>query len=237
MKSALELKRRNPEMAIYVLYRDLRTYGEREELYTLARKKGVLFIRYDIQNKPRVNAENDILEIEVSDPILDRRIKIHTDLLILGASIEPSENKVLASLFKIPVSSQGFFIEAHAKLRPVDFATEGVFLCGLAHYPKSLDESISQALAAAARAGGYLAAGKVKVSGEVAEIDPGSCSLCGVCMSVCPFGAPSVTEKRGATINPALCKGCGLCVASCRSGAIHLKGFDDSQIMAMINQI
>jgi heterodisulfide reductase subunit A len=237
MKSALELKRRNPEMAIYVLYRDLRTYGEREELYTLARKEGVLFIRYDIQNKPRVKAENDILEIEVSDPILERRIKIHTDLLILGASIEPSENKALASQFKIPVSSQGFFIEAHAKLRPVDFATEGVFLCGLAHYPKSLDESISQALAAAARAGGYLAAGKVKVSGEVAEIDPVSCSLCGVCMSVCPFGAPSVTEKRGATINPALCKGCGLCVASCRSGAIHLKGFDDSQIMAMINQI
>jgi heterodisulfide reductase subunit A len=237
MKSALELKRRNPEMAIYVLYRDLRTYGEREELYTLARKEGVLFIRYDIQNKPRVKAENDILEIEVSDPILERRIKIHTDLLILGASIEPSENKALASQFKIPVSSQGFFIEAHAKLRPVDFATEGVFLCGLAHYPKSLDESISQALAAAARAGGYLAAGKVKVSGEVAEIDPVSCSLCGVCMSVCPFGAPSVTEKRGATVNPALCKGCGLCVASCRSGAIHLKGFDDSQIMAMINQI
>jgi heterodisulfide reductase subunit A len=237
MESALELKRRNPKMAIYVLYRDLRTYGEREELYTLARKEGILFIRYDIQNKPRVKAESDSLEIEVMDPILERLVKIKAELLILATSIEPSENKVLASLFKIPVSSDGFFIEAHAKLRPVDFATEGVFLCGLAHYPKSLDESISQALAAAARAGGYLAAGKVKVSGEVAEIDPEFCSLCGVCVSVCPFNAPSITEKREAAINPALCKGCGLCVASCRSGAIHLKGFDDSQIMAMINQI
>ena len=237
VENALELKRRNPEMTIYVLYRDLRTYGEREELYSSARREGIVFIRYDIQNKPQVKAGSDILEIEVSDPILERPIKINADLLILGAAIVPSESGKLASFFKIPRSNDGFFIEAHAKLRPVDFATDGVFLCGLAHYPKSLDESISQALAAAARAGGYLAAGKVTVNGTVAEVDPVFCSQCGICVNICPFNAPSFLETGKADINPALCKGCGLCVASCRSGAIQLKGFDDSQIMEMINQI
>jgi heterodisulfide reductase subunit A len=237
MESALELKRRNPEMAIYVLYRDLRTYGEREELYSLARKEGILFIRYDIHNKPRVKVGSDALEIEVLDLILDRAVKIKAELLVLATSIVPPKNKKLASLFKIPLNEDGFFIEAHAKLRPVDFATEGVFLCGLAHYPKSLDESISQALAAAARAELYLAAGKVTVSGAVAEIDSVFCSQCGICVNICSFNAPSFLENGKVDINPALCKGCGLCVASCRSGAIHLKGFDDSQIMAMISQI
>jgi heterodisulfide reductase subunit A len=237
MASALELKRWNPEMAITILYRDLRTYGEREELYSLARKEGVLFIRYDLHNKPRVSPQRDSLDIEVFEPILERPVNIKTDLLILATSIVPWENRRLASFFKIPLNEHGFFIEAHAKLRPVDFATEGVFLCGLAHYPKSLDESISQALAAAARAEGYLAAGKVTVRGTVAEIDPLLCSRCGLCVNICAFNAPSLTEGGKADINPALCKGCGVCVASCRSGAIHLKGFDDSQIMAMINQI
>ena len=237
LERALELKSRNPEMAIYVFYRDLRTYGEREALYHRARQEGILFFRYERENKPRLRDGRDSLEIEVIDRILERPIRIQADLLILATAIVPAETGNLDKLFKIPVNEDGFFIEAHAKLRPVDFATEGVFLCGLAHYPKSTDESISQALAAAARATQYLAANTVVVSGTVAETSPSRCSQCGVCVAVCPFHAPYFTDQGFVSVNPALCKGCGLCVSSCRSGAIRLKGYDDSQIMAMINEV
>jgi len=238
MESALEMRRRNPDVQIYVLYRDLRTYGQREDLYAQARKKGVLFIRYDLEDKPRVRSSEDGgLEVEVRDPILQRPVRLKADMLILAAAIVPPDNGPVARLFKLPVDGDGFFVEAHAKLRPVDFATEGVFLCGLAHAPKSVDESIAQALAAAARAAGYLAAAKVFVSGFIAEIRQAACSRCGVCLTICPFGAPALSADGLPEINPVLCKGCGLCVASCRSGAIHLKGLDDEQVMAMINQI
>ncbi|VBB43359.1 4Fe-4S ferredoxin, iron-sulfur binding domain protein [uncultured Desulfatiglans sp.] len=237
MVSALELKRLNPGMTVTVLYRDLRTYGEREELYHQAREAGVVFIRYEPDDKPRVSATPEGVDITVTDPVLQRPLRLRSDLLVLATAIVPPDGTALAQFFKIPTSSDGFFIEAHAKLRPVDFSTEGVFLCGLAHYPKTLDESISQALAAASRATGYLAAAKVSVSGTVAEVATAKCSQCGVCVTVCPFNAPHFSEKGPAEVNPALCKGCGLCVSSCRSGAIRLKGFDDAQIMAMIDQI
>jgi len=238
MEAALEMRQRNPDVEIYVLYRDLRTYGQREDLYAQARKKGVVFIRYDLERKPRVrSSEDDVLEVETRDPILQRPIRLKADMLILATAIMAPDNGPVAGLFKLPVDGDGFFLEAHAKLRPVDFATEGVFLCGLAHSPKSMDESIAQALAAAGRAAGYLAAGKVFVSGLIAEIRQAACSRCGVCLSICPFGAPALTANGSLEINPVLCKGCGLCVASCRSGAIQLKGLDDEQIMAMIDQI
>ena len=238
MESALELKQRDPQMAIFVLYRDLRTYGEREDLYHRARREGIVFIRYDLEHKPTVVTGENALEITVVDPILEKPIRIETDLLVLATAIVPEPETALANFFKIPINDQGFFIEAHAKLRPVDFATEGVFLCGMAHYPKSLDESIAQALAAASRASGLLGSDKVSTSGTVAQVNATWCSRCGVCVSICPFNAPSLAEDGpAAEINSVLCKGCGLCIASCRSGAIHLKGFDESQIMAMINQM
>jgi len=238
MEAALELRRRNPEAEIYVLYRDLRTYGQREDLYTQARKKGVLFIRYGVESKPCIRpGADEALEVTVFDPVLERPIQIKADRVILAAAITAANNGPVARFFKLPVDGDGFFVEAHAKLRPVDFATEGVFFCGLAHSPKSVDESIAQALAAAGRAAEYLASGKVLVSGMIAEINQRSCSRCGVCVSICPFGAPTLSGNGAPEINPVLCKGCGLCVASCRSGAIRLKGFDDAQIMAMINQV
>ena len=238
MKAALEIRHRNPDAQIIVLYRDLRTYGQREELYTQARKEGVVFIRYDLESKPRVRSGGgEALDVEVFDPVLQRPILLKADLLILATAIVPPDNGPIARFFKLPVDGDGFFVEAHAKLRPVDFATEGVFLCGLAHSPKSVDESVAQALAAAGRATGYLAAGKVFGSGLIAEIRQAGCSRCGVCVDICPFGAPALSEDGSMEINPVLCKGCGLCVASCRSGAIQLKGFDDAQIMAMINQM
>jgi heterodisulfide reductase subunit A len=237
MESALELKRRKPQMEVYILYRDLRTYGEREDLYHEAREKGVLFFRYGAEAKPQVTAKKDALEVRFLERILNRPIRIEADLLTLATAIVPPENESLAKFFKVPLDENGFFIEAHAKLRPVDFATEGLFLCGLAHYPKSLDESIAQAMAAASRAAALLAAGKVAVSGMIAETVTTLCTGCGVCVGICAYKAPTFNDEGKVSINPALCKGCGLCIASCRSGAVHLKGFDDAHILAMINEM
>jgi heterodisulfide reductase subunit A len=237
VENALEFKRLNPDMSIYVLYRDMRTYGEREDLYTRARKEGITFVRFDAEAKPRVSRIGEALEVQAVDPILGRPIAITADLVVLAAGLVPTASERLAQFFKVPLNEDGFFVEAHAKLKPVDFATEGVFMCGMAHYPKSIDESISQALAAASRATCLLAKAKVSVSGTVAQINQSLCSSCGTCVSVCPYSAPQFNDKGKAEINPALCKGCGLCTASCRSGAIRLQGFDDAQIFAMIESV
>ncbi len=237
MESALELKRLNPEVAVYVLYRDIRTYGEREELYTEARRQGVIFVRYDLEDKPKVAVDAGGLRVTITDPILQRPLALDADLLVLATAIVPHAGETLGQFFKVPLNEDGFFVEAHAKLRPVDFATDGVFLCGLAHYPKAIDESISQALAAASRATCLMASDKVSVSGMVAEAVQALCSSCGTCVSICPYSAPSFNDKGKAEINPALCKGCGLCTASCRSGAIRLKGFGDTQIFSMIEAL
>ncbi len=237
MESALHLRRSNPDMPIYVLYRDIRTYGEREELYTEARKEGIIFIRYEVEDKPMVKTANGKLEVTLTEPILERPISIEAGLVVLASAIVPSAAAPLGQFFKVPVNEDGFFVEAHPKLRPVDFATEGVFVCGMAHSPKSMDESIAQALAAASRATCLLSNDKISVSGNVAETSQVLCSACGTCVSICPYSAPGFNDKGKAEINPGLCKGCGLCTASCRSGAIRLRGFDDAQIFAMIESI
>jgi heterodisulfide reductase subunit A len=241
VESALQLKRINPEAAIYVLYRDIRTYGEREYLFREARKAGVLFIRFSADLKPRVSAHREGLHIELFDPIIGDQVMIRTDLLALASAIIPPQNERLAQFFKVPLNQDGFFQEAHAKLGPSQFATDGVFLCGMAHYPKTIDESIAQALAASSRAVTLLSKETIRVSGIVAAVDAVVCSGCGVCIEVCPYGAPAFVQKESAEgraeINAVLCKGCGLCSSSCRSGAINLKGFGEEQIMAMINEV
>jgi heterodisulfide reductase subunit A len=241
IESALHLKEINPDMNIYILYRDIRTYGEREYLYREARSAGILFIRFSLDQKPRVKVGQDGLEIEVKDHVLDRSILLTADLLALASAIVPYRDEKLAQFFKVPMNEDGFFVEAHAKLGPSEFATDGVFLCGLAHYPKPIDESVAQAQAASSRAVTLLARKNIRVSGTIAQVAPMFCSTCGVCEDICPYSAPSFIEEgpfKGKTeINPVLCKGCGLCVASCRSGAINLKGFGEDQIMAMIDEI
>ncbi|MGD8493761.1 MAG: FAD-dependent oxidoreductase [Desulfobacterales bacterium] len=236
--SALELKKRNPEMDVFVLYREMRTYGEREDLYKKAREAGVIFIRFSLENKPEVLSKEGKLFVRVIDHVIGRPVQIETDLISLATAIVPNKVENLATFFKVPLNEDGFFVERHAKLGPVEFATDGVFLCGMAHYPKPIDESIAQGQAAASRAVALLARKTIFTSGTIAETDPMLCSECGVCVSVCPYSAPSFTEEGPfagrAQINPVLCKGCGLCVASCRSGAIHLKGFDNDQIFAQI---
>lgn len=235
IKSALKLKEINPKMNIFVLYRDMRSYGLREDLYRKARSSGINFVRYDFDKEFTVAAKQGDLQVAFNDCVLRRQMEIRPDLLILASAIVPEKKNPLAQFYKVPQNDDGFFVEAHVKLRPVDFATDGVFVCGLAHAPKTIDESITQAQAAAARAVTLLSAISISVSGTVAYVNPNDCSSCGVCVSVCPYSAPQFNDKSGkAEILPTLCKGCGICVASCRSGAIHLKGFDNDQIFAQI---
>jgi heterodisulfide reductase subunit A2 len=235
--SAIHMKEINPHMNVFVLHRDIRTYGLMENLYREAREKGVIFVRFDNEKELTVDKINEKIGVKFTDYTLKREIQIGADLLVLASAIVSKDADSIAQLFKIPLNDDGFFVEAHVKLRPVDFAVDGVFLCGLAHSPKSIDESIAQAQAASARAVSLLAKKEIHTSGTIAVVNPLYCSSCGVCVAICPFNAPGFNEKTGtAEINPVLCKGCGLCVASCRSGAIHLNGFDENQIMSMINQ-
>ena len=238
LESALQLKKLNPDIDVYLLYRDLRSYGEREALYLEARKAGVIFIRFSVDDKPVVVKSGGKLMVTVTDHVLRRPIVLTPDLITLSTAILPNETETIGQFFKVPVNEDGFFIEAHAKLRPVDFATDGVFLCGLAHYPKPIDESIAQAQAAGSRAATILSKSTIYFAGTIAYTSALDCSTCGTCVSICPYSAPAFNEKTGkAEINPALCKGCGLCVASCRSGAIRLRGFEDAQIYSMIDSV
>ncbi|MBU2429149.1 MAG: FAD-dependent oxidoreductase, partial [Proteobacteria bacterium] len=236
--NALELKKLNPEMQVFIVYRDIRTYGEREYKYQQAREAGVIFIRYSLNKKPVVNLKDGKLLVAVTDHVLGMPMEIETDLLTLATAIVPNKDERLANFFKVPLNEDGFFVERHAKLGPSEFATDGVFLCGLAHYPKPIDEAIAHGQAAASRAVTLLAKESIYTSGNVASVNSMACSSCGVCVSICPYSAPAF-ETGGrfegkAKINPVLCKGCGLCVSSCRSGAIRLKGFDTNQILAQI---
>jgi len=241
IESALFIKELNPEADVYILYRDLRTYGEREYLYREARLKGIMFIAFSLDEKPQVISKKNGLEVRFSDPILGEDLLIRADLVALASAIISRGQEDLARFFKVPLNEDGFFVEAHAKLGPSEFATEGVFLCGMAHYPKSIDESIAQALAASSRASTLLARKSLRVSGTVATVDQVQCSHCGVCVSICPYSAPRMVEegrdRAFIEINPALCKGCGLCVSSCRSGAVNLMGLSEEQVITMINEI
>ena len=236
--SALKLKELNPEMDVFILYRDMRSYGLREDLYREARSKGIHFIRYDFNKELNVNINNGDLRVRFTDSTIRREMEIDSDLLVLASAIIPKKENPLARMFKVTQNDDGFFMEAHVKLRPVDCATEGVFICGLAHAPKPVDESIAQAQAAATRGITLLAKKKIQMSGTAAKTNPMLCSSCSTCINICPYSAPSFTEEGPfagkAEINPVLCKGCGLCVASCRSGAIQLKGFDNDQIFEQI---
>ena len=237
IKNALKLKEQNPDINIYVLYRDVRAYGLHELDYRQAREKGVIFIRYEEDAKPTVTCDNGNLSVQVFDPILRRKLAIDVDLvgLAVGIAASSSENKVLSQMLKVPLNSEGFFLEAHVKLRPVDFATEGVFVCGLAHYPKDVSESVAQAKAAAARAMTVLSKDTIEAESKVSQVRTESCAGCGACVAVCAFGAIEIDEtKCVAEVNEALCKGCGACAATCRSGSIDLRGFRDEQLSAAI---
>ena len=241
VKNAIKIKELNPQAQVYVLYRDMRTYGLREDYYRLARKKGVIFICYTEDQKPQVKEVNGKLEVSIMDDVLKQKLIITPDVVALGvATIPLGENKSLAQILKVPLNADGFFLEAHVKLRPVEFATEGIFVCGLAHGPKFIDESITQANAAVSRASTILSKDEIEAEGTISEVDPTLCSACGMCESLCAYKAIEVkviNEKIGqkaAVVTAAMCKGCGACAANCRSSAIDLKGFSNIQLAAAI---
>jgi len=243
VKNALKLKEINPNLDVYVLFRDMRTYGLKEDYYREAADKGVRFLRYEETDKPQVEPAveegREVLRVTVTDQVLGKRIAIDADLLILSAAVVPSpQTKELSQLFKVPVNPDGFFQEAHVKLRPVDFGAEGVYLCGTAHYPKHLQEAVGQAYGAAGRVLTLLSHDTVVASGSVCEVDEDRCVACGACISVCAYGAiefRQTPQGKKATVNPVLCKGDGLCNTKCPTGAISLKHFTNEQILSQID--
>ncbi len=233
LKSALAIKKMDRRKRVYIVYRDIRSYGFREDLYQEARQLGVLFIRYDLEKMPQLRKDsNGELEFTVIDHVLQMPIKINPDLVVLATGIVPGENRDLFEKFKVPVNDEGFLVEAHAKLRPVDFASDGLFVAGLAHYPKPLEESIAQARAAVSRAMTILSRDSLMVGGVVAEVTPEKCAVCLTCVRTCPYDVPYIHEDGFAKIDPAECHGCGACVAECPGKAIKLNHFTDEQIMA-----
>jgi heterodisulfide reductase subunit A-like polyferredoxin len=246
LKNALHLKQKNPDARITVLFRDIRTYGFKEDLYTRAREAGIRFIRYEEDSPPHVSDVNGQFQVEISDPQLGIPIHLRPELLVLSNPIVPSEGAhKLASTCKTSVDGDGFFLEAHVKLRPVDFASEGLYMAGMAHYPKLLDETIAHAQASASRAAVVLSKEKLTAGGIVAQVDPEKCVGCLTCVRVCPFDVPTIDETtRGsgnilgaAFIEPTICQGCGNCVAECPAKAIQLLHFQDDQIMIKLDAL
>ncbi|RLB90779.1 MAG: 4Fe-4S ferredoxin, partial [Deltaproteobacteria bacterium] len=238
LKSAIALKEMNPKKRVYVVYRDIRSYGFREELYQKARQLGILFFRYDLEKKPRLRKNsNKELEFSIIDHVLGIPLIVHPDLVVLASGIVPADNKPLFEKFKVPVNNEGFLVEAHAKLRPVDFASEGLFVAGLAHYPKPVEESIAQARAAVARAMTILSRDSLMVGGVVAEVTAEKCAACLTCVRTCPYEIPSIHLDGYALIDASQCHGCGACVAECPGKAIVLNHFTDQQIMAKTNAL
>jgi heterodisulfide reductase subunit A2 len=245
VKNALSLKEKNPEMDIYVLFRDMRTYGVREDFYRDASNLDVKFIRWEPENTPTVAAVTaegkPVLRVTVADPILGEELAIDADLLALSAAvIPPADNEEVAQLFKVSLGPDAFFKEAHVKLRPVEFSAEGVYLCGTAHYPKHIPEAINQAYGAAGRALTLLSNDIVTVSGSVCEVDAKKCMGCGACIDACTYGAIEFQDTRQgkkAVVNPVICKGDGLCNAKCPTGAIRLKHFTDQEIISEIDAV
>ena len=246
VRNALELLRKHPAASVTVIHRDIRTYGFREDAYRDARGAGALFLRYDLDRRPEVRLEDGKLNVRAHDSILGRTVEMHPDFLVLSAATVPSEGaEELSKLLKIPLMDSGFFLEAHMKLRPVDFASEGIFLAGSAHSPKFISEAISQASAAAGKASAILARGYVESGGVVAEIDPQKCAACLTCVRLCPVKAPKVMYQERApvhggfalpasvvTIEESQCVGCGICSAACPSKAIQLRHYRDRQVIA-----
>ncbi len=243
IKNALKLKEINPGINIYILFRDMRTYGFKEDYYREASSKAIRFIRYEPDDKPRVEAvEEDgkpVLRVTATDPILGQKLAIDTDSVVLAAAVIPAATShEVSKLFKIPFNPDGFFQEAHVKLRPVDSAADGVFLCGTAHYPKHISETISQAYAAAGRAATILTKDSVVASGAICEVNEAACVSCGGCISVCTYDAIDFHETpigKKARVNPILCKGDGLCSSRCPTAAISLKHFTNEEIFAQID--
>ena len=244
VKNAIKLKARQPQTEVFILYRDIRTYSLHEGEYSRARKLGVRFIRYEKDEKPVVTTDGGNLKVSVIDPILNARLNIPTDLLVLSTGVVPAEDQETAKLLKLPHSDDGFLMEAHIKLRPVESPVEGVFLAGLAHGPKLADESIAQAGAAAAKAAAILSKSEIQTEARVSEVLDANCDGCAYCVEPCPFKAITLVEymsgdtvKKTVESDPAKCQGCGVCMATCPKKGIMVKNFDLEELSDLVTAV
>jgi heterodisulfide reductase subunit A len=242
IKNAIWLKERCPNASVCMLHRDVMAYGvDIEGFYRRAMELGVRFVRYDLESPPEVVGKSRAEAVRVQHQLVGREIELPADLVVLTTPLVAREdNEKLSKMLKVPLGSEGFFLEAHLKLRPIEFATDGVYVCGSARYPSNIPESVSQAYATAAKAAIPIRAGLVRAAAITAVCDERSCSACRNCVEVCPFGAIELQDGRfgiAAHVNPAQCKGCGCCVAACPSGAMQQRGFNDSQLLCMIGAL
>jgi len=235
VKNALHIKKMNPDTRVYVLYRDIRTYGLMEDYYTEARKQGVMFFRYDPDDSPRTETVENGVAVTFKDHVLGRWLKVTADLAVLSAGMVAADTEELASIVKLARTAEGHFMEAHVKLRPVEMATEGIFLCGTAHSPQLLSESIAQAYAAASRATTLLSQPYLTLSAVTAFVESERCASCLVCVRACPYNVPKINEEGVSHIDAALCHGCGICAAECPAKAIELNWYEDDQIMCKLD--
>jgi heterodisulfide reductase subunit A len=242
IKNAIWLKEQNPGSQVFVLHRDVMAYGvDIENFYRRAMELGVRFVRYDVETPPQVGGKDSAQSVRVQHQLMGKEVVLPADLVILTTPlVAPEDNGELSRMLKVPLGSEGFFLEAHLKLRPIEFSTDGIYVCGSARYPSNIPESVSQAYAAAAKAAIPIRAGFVRVEAITAVCEERSCSACGNCVEVCPFSAVELQEGPfglAAHVNPAQCKGCGCCVAACPSGAMQQRGFDDRQLLSMIDAL
>ncbi len=237
IKNALHIKNLNQDAEVYVLYRDIRMYGFLEEYYTEARRKGIFFFRYDPEDMPTVQKTEEGIEVVFTDHVLGRKLSVKTDLLALSAGMVPEDTEELAAIMKLARNEEGFFMEAHVKLRPVDMATEGIFVCGTAHSPRLITETISQAYAAASRATTFLSQDQITLSAVTARVNQDKCASCLICVRSCAYGVPRINEDGVSEIDEALCRGCGVCAAECPAKAIELNWYDDDQILCKVDSL
>ncbi|MCF8062123.1 MAG: FAD-dependent oxidoreductase, partial [Deltaproteobacteria bacterium] len=237
VKNALHIKDLNPDARVAILYRDMRTYGMLEQYYTEARRRGVLFFQFEPDRPPRVETENGGLRVVFRDHILDREIALEPDALVLSAGMRAADTEELSSILKLARNADNYFMEAHVKLRPVDMATEGVFVCGTAHSPKLVSEALGQAMAASARAGAFLSQPNLTLSVVTSKVDQEHCAACLVCVRSCPWGVPRINEDGVSEIDPALCRGCGICAAECPAKVIQLTWYEDELVMSKVEAL
>jgi heterodisulfide reductase subunit A-like polyferredoxin len=237
VKNALHLKALNPSTEIYVLYRDIRTDGELEYYYAEARREWVHFLNFAREEPPEVALTQDGLRVAFKDQALQREVTLPADLLVLSAGARPSDTEELASILKLPRNEDGYFMEAHVKLRPVDMATEGIYVCGTAHGPKLISECIAQSMAAASRAAVFLSQPEITLSVVTAKVDQEKCASCLICVRSCPFSVPRINRDGVSEIDEALCRGCGICASECPAKVIQLNWYEDDQVMSKVNAL
>jgi heterodisulfide reductase subunit A2 len=239
VKNALRLLEIHPDLRVFVLYRDMRTYGFQEEYYQKAREKGVIFVRYDVDNPPKVKAAGKKIEVSFTDPILSMNLKVMADYLCLSTGLvaDKDSTEELAMAFKLQRTHDGYFLEDHVKLRPVDLAMPGFYVAGTAHSPRSIRESLVQARAAASRAQTMLVQDSINMGAASARVDGDKCAACLICVRACPFDVPHINAEGYSEIDPAQCHGCGLCASECPAKAIQLMQFEDDRILAKLEKL